>query len=506
MTKGEERLRFGTAGLRGPLGEGPMCMNAEIVHITATAMARWLPPSSKVIIGRDHRHGSEDFANVTARVLIEHGHRPAILAGTVPTPVVAHAVASTDAAAGVMVTASHNPAADNGYKVYVADGGQLLPGAADEIEALMSVMPWPDTVDTTLPHADERPWPVTTPASSGEQVVASYLAAAAQPGGSGSVRVAYSAMHGVGGELFRAVLERAGHEVFSVAEQHAPDPDFPTAAFPNPEEPGTLDLVIALAGEVDADVVLANDPDADRLAVAVKRQGGWERLTGDQVGVLLGWDILEHSPQPSTVATTVVSSTLLAKVAQAKGATCETTLTGFKYLARAGAADTPLVFAYEEALGYAVDPQTVRDKDGITAGLRFASLVARLKEAGRTVDDLLGDLYADFGTHVTGQVTNRFETPHPMDDMTALMAKLRAQPPRAIGGIEVSNVEDLAEGTSSLPPSDVLIFHAVGGRVIVRPSGTEPKIKAYLEAIDQDSARARRRLDHIRLGASALIA
>ena len=496
----EERLRFGTAGLRGPLGEGPMCMNVELVHIAATAIARWLPAASTVIIGRDHRHDSEDFANVTASVLAEFGHTPGVFAGTVPTPVVAHTIRASNAAAGVMVTASHNPATDNGYKVYVADGGQLLPDDAVEIEALMAAQTWPGAVGMSVPVEVELLGESET-----SRYVASALDLSGEERGSPLV-VAYTAMHGVGGSLFAQVLEAAGYELHCVAEQHQPDPAFPTAAFPNPEEPGTLDLVMALADDVDADIVLANDPDADRLAVGVKRDDGWERLTGDQIGVLLGWSVLESADGPCTVATTIVSSTLLAKLATSRGVTAATTLTGFKYLARAGTPEAPLVFAYEEALGYAVDPQVVHDKDGITAGLAFAALASRLKADGRSVDDLLGEIYDEFGTHLTAQVTHRFETERPMDDMSALMAHLRSRPSAHVGEIAVSSIEDLIDGSDTLPPSDVLIYHLDGGRVIVRPSGTEPKIKAYLEVIDHDSDAARQRLDLLRTAVARLLA
>lgn len=491
-----DRLRFGTAGLRAALGEGPMRMNVQIVELAAMAIAAWLPPQSAVVIGRDARYGSEDFANVTARVLAEAGHTPRLFPHPVPTPAVASAVRFSDAAGGVMVTASHNPATDNGYKVYAADSGQIVPDDAAIIEATMSALPWPEEVSTDLPDTVEL---------LGDTEIDTYLAAirGAHDVGGGLV-IAYTAMHGVGAELFVRALEDAGHRVVSVPEQHDPDPDFPTAAFPNPEEPGTLDLVMALADAEDADIVLANDPDADRLAVAVKRDGGWERLTGDQIGVLLGWFMIGRTEGQRSVATTIVSSSLLNKVAAEAGVVCHETLTGFKWLARADTVDAPLVFAYEEALGYSVLP-TIRDKDGISAGLVFAALVAQIASFGHTVDDVLDTLYATHGFHLTSQVSSRFEGDDSMAQMTQRMAELRAEPPSTIGGAAVLDVVDLARGGMDLPASDVLIYHLDGGRVIVRPSGTEPKIKAYLESVAPNRAAAQRGLDTLIAAAPTLL-
>ena len=501
-----DRLTFGTAGLRGPLGDGPLCMNVEQVELAAMAIAEWLPEASTVVIGRDARHGSEDFANVTARVLADAGHRPRIFADPVPTPIVAHLVGVTEAAAGVMVTASHNPATDNGYKVYVADGGQLLPDDAAIIEAAMAALAWPTSVNTTRPVDVE-----VLGATEIETYVRTVSEALETPAQSG-VTIAYTALHGVGGELFGEVLERAGHRVHSVTEQHNPDPDFPTASFPNPEEPGTLDLVSSLADQIGADVVLANDPDADRLAVAVRRPAGWERLTGDEIGVLLASYVLESAPRPCTVASSIVSSTMLSKLAAARDTTHESTLTGFKYLARAGSSEVPLVFAYEEALGYSVLP-SVRDKDGISAGLAFANLVASLHAAGRTVDDLLAELAAEFEHHATSQVSIRFDGDAAMSQMTAVMADLRGQALESLGRFDVIEVIDLAgeqssaasSGEPSLPSADVLIFHLDGGRLIVRPSGTEPKLKAYLEVVAPDIESARGDLDALELATRELL-
>jgi phosphomannomutase len=471
-------------------------MNTQVVEQVAVAIARWLPSGSTVIIGRDARYGSEDFAHVTARVLVEAGHDAQLFPEPVPTPVVAWAVGSTDAAAGVMVTASHNPATDNGYKVYASDGGQILPNDAAVIEEFMDQVAWPDVVSTELPPTVEF---------LGEREIEGYLSAIERPVAPRALTVAYTALHGVGGELFVQALDRAGHRVESVPEQHTPDPDFPTAAFPNPEEPGTLDLVMALADRCDADVVLANDPDADRLAVAVHRDAGWERLTGDQIGVLLGWYLLGQTEGDRAVATTIVSSSMLSKVAEAAGARCHHTLTGFKWLARTDTPDVPLVFAYEEALGYSVLP-SIRDKDGISAGVVFAELVSTVAQFGHTVDEVLKDLSEQHGVHLTSQVSARFEGDDSMAQMTAQMAALRAGPPIDIGGRPVVEAVDLIDGTSDLAPSNVLIYHIDGGRLIIRPSGTEPKIKAYLESVAIDQAAAGERLAALTEAVPALLA
>jgi phosphomannomutase len=495
-----DRLRFGTAGLRAALGDGPLRMNTQVVEQAAMAIASWLPESSAVIIGADARYGSRDFANVTARVLEEAGHRPRLFPETVPTPVVAWAVYASDAAAGVMVTASHNPATDNGYKVYSSDGGQILPDDATVIEAAMDVLPWPEDVSTELPSLVEL---------LGDREVEGYLSAIERPAPPAPITIAYTALHGVGGDLFQTALQRAGHQVLSVPEQHDPDPDFPTAPFPNPEEPGTLDLVLALADSGGADIVLANDPDADRLAVAVKRDSGWERLTGDQIGALLGWFLLGQTEGPRAVATTIVSSSLLGKIAAESGATSHQTLTGFKWLARTDDPELPLVFAYEEALGYSVLP-AIRDKDGISAGLVFAELVATIGQFEHSVDDVLASLYETHGLHLTSQVTARFAGDDAMIQMEARMAELRRKPPSEVGGAAVLEMIDLIDGTgvvagTTLPPSNVLIYHIDGGRLIIRPSGTEPKIKAYIESVDTVRDIARGRMAEIASAAEVLL-
>jgi len=400
-----------------------------------------------------------------------------------------------------MVTASHNPATDNGYKVYTADGGQLLPADASLIEATMASRAWPEDVDATAP-------PGAKLLGRGEldryiETVRSVLSPLRR--GDRGLVVAYTALHGVGAELFGEVLEAGGHRVHSVAEQHEPNPEFPTAPFPNPEEPGTLDLVTALGDEVDADLVLANDPDADRLAAAVRGQDGWERLTGDQIGVLLGWYVLGDNGSSRTVASSIVSSSLLAKVAAAAGANHESTLTGFKWLARAGSESAPLVFAYEEALGYSVAPM-IKDKDGLSAGLAFANMVAWLKVDGRSVVDVLAEIGQAHGHHVTAQVSVRFKGADPMTDMVGTMNRLRHATLSSIGEVAVEGFKDLLVADGEHERADVLLFHLDGGRLIIRPSGTEPKIKAYLEVLDDDAAIASDRLGHLEAATTALLA
>lgn len=492
-----ERLRFGTAGLRAALGEGPNRMNNEVVWLAAHAIATWLPPESTVIIGRDARYGSEDFAAVTARVLHEAGHRPRVFPDPIPTPVVAWMTAQSNAAAGVVVTASHNPAADNGYKVYDGAGAQILPDDASIIEANMDALEWPDDVNATLPDGVEM---------LGEVEIGGYRALAApQPVGH-PLKIVYTAMHGVGGALCVELLRAAGHTVSPVPEQQEPNPDFPTASFPNPEEPGALDLAMALADDVDADLIIANDPDADRLAVALRRDGAWERMTGDEIGTVLGAHLLSTTSGPRSVSTTIVSSSLLEKLATAAGAQTHTVLTGFKWLAKAAAdhPEAPMIFGYEEALGYGVD-FTIPDKDGITAALLLAQVASTLAEQGKSLDDALDDIYSVHGVHVSGQVSHRFEGDDAMTKMTAFMDRLRMNAPSDVGGAAVLSSEDLRPG-GRLPPSDVLIYQLEGGRLIVRPSGTEPKVKAYLEAVGASRVEAHQRLDQMLAAAEVILA
>ncbi|MGW9077574.1 phospho-sugar mutase [Streptomyces kronopolitis] len=479
-------LQFGTAGLRGELGAGPMRMNRSVVIRAAAGLAAYLKAQGDcaglVVIGYDARHKSADFARDTAAVMVGAGLRAALLPCPLPTPVLAFAIRHLGAVAGVEVTASHNPPRDNGYKVYLGDGSQIVPpadaGIAAEIAAVgpLDGVPRPEAGWETLDEA----------------VLTAYLErtdAVLTPGSPRDTRVVYTPMHGVGRDTLVAAFARAGFPApVVVAEQAEPDPDFPTVAFPNPEEPGAMDLAFATARAAGAgvDLVIANDPDADRCAVAVPAPGtpeGWRMLRGDEVGALLAASLVSKRAA-GTFATTIVSSQLLSRIAAAAALPYEETLTGFKWLARVDG----LRYAFEEALGYCVDPEGVRDKDGITAALLITELAAELKQAGRGLADLLDDLAREFGLHATDQLSVR------VDDLSLIadaMRRLREQPPAVLAGLAVSRADDLTRGTQALPPTDGLRYYLAGSpesgiesaRVVVRPSGTEPKLKCYLEVV-----------------------
>lgn len=477
-------LHFGTAGLRGRLGPGPRRMNRAVVSRAAAGLAQYLlregHVGAPVVVGHDARHLSATFARDTAEVLAGHGLRPMLCPRPLPTPVVVAAVGRLSACAAVVVTASHNPAGDNGFKVYAGDGAQIGPPVDEEIAALIEVV----GPQAGIPRSTDYE-------ILGEEVVDRYLARVCglvMPGGPRGVAIAYTALHGVGGAVMRAALSAAGFpRPFVVDAQDEPDPDFPTVAFPNPEEPGATDLVLELARARDVDLVLANDPDADRCAAGVRTADADLRmLSGDELGVLLGWWVLQRgtmaaAPVRGTFATTIVSSRLLGAMARAAGVGFRETLTGFKWIARAA---DDLVYGYEEALGYCVDPTAVRDKDGISAGLLVAELVAFLKAAGRTACEVLDELALAHGLHLTRHVSVRCsDAAFP----AARIQALRTTPPTALGGLPVLGVEDLALGSDQLPPTDGLRYLLGGaddvsdGRVIVRTSGTEPKLKAYIE-------------------------
>ena len=447
-------LHFGTAGLRGPLRGGPNGMNRAVVRRTAAGLAAHLGAGTTVVVGRDARHGSAEFVEDVGAVLAGAGVRALLLPRPLPTPVLAFAVRHLGTDAGVMVTASHNPPQDNGIKVYLADGAQLAAPADVEIERRIAAVD--RVLDLPLGKAevlDEQVWEAYVSA------IAALPASAAR-----DVRVAYTPLHGVGLETLLAACARAGFpEPAVVTEQAHPDPDFPTVSFPNPEEPGALDLLLALAA--DADVAIASDPDADRIAVVV----GDRPLSGDESGVLLA-DHLLSSGVRGRFATTVVSSSMLAKVCVAHDVPFTETLTGFKNLARAG---EDLVYAYEEALGVAVSPATVRDKDGMSSALLVAEMAAQEKARGRTLLDRLAELEERFGRHETRQLSYRVDE---LSRIAAAVEDLRAAPPAAYGGFAVTAVEQ--------PADDVLVHRLEGGRVVVRPSGTEPKLKAYLQLVD----------------------
>ncbi|RSN70301.1 phospho-sugar mutase [Actinomadura sp. WAC 06369] len=502
------RLEFGTAGLRGELGAGPNRMNRVTVLRAAAGLAATLPAGSHVVVGFDARHKSDRFAGDTAAVLTGAGHTVEVFAEPVPTPVLAHAVRTSRAAAGVMVTASHNPPRDNGYKVYWGDGAQIVPPRDAEISAAIDAVGRVDELPLGS-HWDVRHDP------------APYLDAVSglRLGAAGDVSIVYTPMHGVGYDVLHAAFVRAGFPAPAVVpEQAEPDPDFPTVAFPNPEEPGALDLALALAAERDADLVIANDPDADRCAVAVPGPSGWRVLTGDELGGLLAEHVLRHtSGDDRLVVTTIVSSSLLGAIARAHGVRFAESLTGFKWIMKAGTRADRLVFGYEEALGYSVGDDRgvpVNDKDGIGAALAVAALAAEAARAGRTLLDLLDDQARRYGVHATAQVSVRVDD---LSEIAATMARLRAAPPTRLGRRAVEAFDDLARPADGLPPTDGLRFRLEGGaRVVIRPSGTEPKLKCYLEVVEPVSdgtadgvAEARRRaetaLEVLRRGVAELV-
>lgn len=481
-----DRLHFGTAGLRGPLRAGPLGMNRAVVGRAAAGLAAYLVGqrlSGPVVIGYDARHGSAQFARDTAEIVAGAGIPALLLPGALPTPVLAYAVRTLDAAAGVMVTASHNPPRDNGYKVYLGSGAQIVPPADADIEAAIENV---HSLRSVPRSADWR--------TLDESIVDSYVSAvcALLPDGPRDIRIAYTPLHGVGGAVVQTAFERAGFPALQVvAAQAEPDPDFPTVRFPNPEEPGTLDLALELGRT--ADLVIANDPDADRCAAAC----GGTLLSGDELGVLLA-DHLMRRGITGRYVTTIVSSSLLSSLCAARGLPYSETLTGFKWIVRAG---DDVVYGYEEALGYAVAPSIVRDKDGISAALLVAEMAADLKARGKTLLDRLDEIFAEYGVYATGQVSLRVDD---LGVIADLMGRLRADPPRTLLGRNVSTVDDL------LPDADVVRIAADKVRVVVRPSGTEPKLKAYLQVVvtgDVSAARkqAADQLAELRTEISALL-
>ena len=468
------RLEFGTAGLRGELAAGPNRMNRVVVQQTAAGLASYLIDTvggGTVVVGFDARHKSDVFARDTAEVMRGAGLAALVLPRPLPTPVLAFAIRHLGCVAGVMVTASHNPPRDNGYKVYLGDGSQIVPPADAEIEARIDAVGSP----ASIPRGDD--WLVLD-----EAVVQAYVDALtrlADPTTPRDLALVYTPLHGVGNDLVERVLTGAGFgKPIVVPEQAQPDADFPTVAFPNPEEPGAMDLALELAASSAADLVVANDPDADRCAAAVASEEGWRMLRGDEVGALLADSLLRRGAR-GVFATTIVSSSLLRRMAGEHGVEFTETLTGFKWIGRVPG----LAYGYEEALGYCVAPHLVRDKDGISALLLLAELASELKAQGSTLLDRLDQIAERYGVYATDQLSVR------VDDrslITEAMRRLRSSPPRELGGYGVEHTDDLSEGTSSLPPTEGLRYRLEdGGRVVVRPSGTEPKLKCYLEAVVQ---------------------
>jgi phosphomannomutase len=468
-------LQFGTAGLRGRLGPGSNRMNRVVVARAAAGLAAYLVANGGggVVVGYDARRNSEVFARDTARIMAGAGLAAMVLPEALPTPVLAFAIRELDCAAGVMVTASHNPPDDNGYKVYLGDGSQIVPPADAEIAACIAA------VGPLASIAQSDDYRILDGA-----VLDSYVARAVALLGEGprDVSAVYTAMHGVGGEVFMRAVGQAGFGApTAVAAQFAPDGRFPTVNFPNPEEPGAMDLSLADARAQDADVIIANDPDADRCAAGIRCGADYRMLTGDEVGALLGWWIAERgrrdgSPVTGVYAQSIVSGTLLERIATDAGLGYATTLTGFKWISKVPG----LRFGYEEALGYCCDPAAVRDKDGITASLLMLEMVAALKAQGRGPQDVLDDLARSHGLYATSQLSVR------VSDLSLIadaMARLRADPPGVLGGRAVLRMDDLERGVDGLPPTDGLRFTLSDARVIIRPSGTEPKLKCYLQVV-----------------------
>jgi phosphomannomutase len=488
------RLSFGTAGLRGIVAAGPNRMNKATVTATTAAMANWLlardpgAAAAGVVVGCDARHRSDEFAAQTAGVLAGAGIRVHMLPGREPTPFLAYSIRHFRAAAGVMITASHNPAADNGYKLYLSDGAQIVPPADTDIEAAIAAIG---------PLAGIAVAPLDSPLITwhGQELTQAYLDAIIgelghAPASAAWLRFVYTPLHGVAGRLALRAFGQAGFAAPDVVDtQLEPDPDFPTVRFPNPEEPGALDLAIALARRSGAELVIANDPDGDRLAVAIpdpSASSGYRQLTGDQVGALLGAFLLGRlAADPGTemarqlVVSTVVSGSLLTRIAAAAGAQSARTLTGFKWIVRAAdlREDVRFAFGYEEALGYAVT-SAVRDKDGISAALAILSLAAASWSVGESLQDAYDALEVTHGVHHTAQVTL------PTEATVDVMSRLRAAAPRELAGLPVTSVTDYSGGSWELPSADMLSFELPGARVVIRPSGTEPKIKAYLEVVE----------------------
>lgn len=487
-----ERLTFGTAGLRGALGPGPNRMNRALVRRASAGFGQYVVNELGVgtmAVGYDARHGSRDFAEDTARVLAGLGFTVFLAREPAPTPLLAYAVRALGCRGGVMVTASHNPPQDNGYKVYWSNAAQIIPpqdagisACIDEVKAQAWIMV-PEMADL-LRAGRVRPIPVAV-----DQAYAHEVDALRTWTGPTDIGIVYTAMHGVGRKEVEQALTRNGYaHLHVVPEQGDPDPDFPTVAFPNPEEPGALDLALALATRIGADVVLANDPDADRLAVALPVPGEHARfraLTGNELGVLLADDCFRHAPpvDKPLVACSVVSSQLLGRMAAARGVACAQVLTGFKWIADAAlkhaARGGHFVMGYEEAIGYSVG-EVVRDKDGVSAALLVADMVARARAEGATLFDRLAAIYQAHGVHRSRQKSLRM-TPA---EGAVLMARIRANPPTAIGPYAIDKTTDFLIDKTGLPPSDLLAYHLEGGhRILVRPSGTEPKVKVYFEAV-----------------------
>ena len=486
-------LQFGTAGLRGPIRPGPSGMNRAVVGRAASGIVAYMKERNltSVVIGRDARYGSEDYTFETAEIMSGAGMVVYVLPRPLPTPVLAFATNDLGCDVGIMVTASHNPPQDNGYKVY-------LGGTVDGIEYRGSQIVSPtdisiaqkiDAITSLKAQPRGKAWTVL-----GEEVIEKYITRTASLATNpGDLRIVYTAMHGVGTETIQRVFHTAGFpSPILVDAQSAPDPDFPTVAFPNPEEPGAIDLALETAKNFDAHLVIANDPDADRCAAAVNDpKTGWRMLRGDELGAIFGESIARKS-STGIFANSIVSSSILKKIAGHYNLEFKETLTGFKWLAKIKG----LTFGYEEALGYAVDAITVNDKDGISAAITLAQIATDLAKDGKTVLDLLDEVWARHGFHATEQISIRLSD---LSKVGVILGGLRNNPPQQIAGRKVTSIDDLAAPTDGLPPTDGLRIWLDGGvRIIIRPSGTEAKMKCYIEAIEKDSETAQVVLDQLR--------
>ena len=486
-------LQFGTAGLRGPIGPGPSRMNRAVVGRTAAGIATYMKQRgmTKIVIGRDARYGSEDYTFETAEIMSGAGMDVYILPRPLPTPILAFATEYLKCDIGIMVTASHNPPQDNGYKVYVGPSADEIEYASSQIITPTDLLMAKEISEVRslklLPRS--KKWTVL-----GEEVISEYIdrtsALAPRPG---DLKVVYTAMHGVGTEIAQRVFNHAGFAtLILVDEQCAPDPDFPTVAFPNPEEPGAIDLALKKARDFGAELVIANDPDADRCAAAINDpQVGWRMLRGDEIGIIFGEWIARTKPT-GTFSNSIVSSSALRKIAHHYGIDFREVLTGFKWIAKI----QDLAFGYEEAIGYAVDPKTVNDKDGISAAIFLAQIAVDLKQEGLTISDLLNDVWQRHGFHGTEQISIRVSD---LSAISRLLNGMRKSPPQEIAGRSVESIDDLATPKDALPPTDGLRIWLAGGiRIIIRPSGTEAKLKCYLEVITKTSEESQQLLDEIR--------
>ncbi len=484
-------LQFGTAGLRGPIGPGPSCMNRAVVSRAAAGIAAFMKKHGlqSVVIGRDARHGSAEFAKDSAEVLAGAGFQTYVLPRELPTPVLAFTVNKLKADVGIMVTASHNPAIDNGYKVYL---GGVVNGINYHGSQIIS--PIDSEISDFISKADLKPNRVTKYETVAESVIDDYIKSVANicqtPN---KLKIVYTALHGVGAETFLKVFEKAGfaHPIL-VKEQEKPDPDFPTTPFPNPEEAGAIDLALDYASRENADLVIANDPDADRCAIAINDPvHGWRMLRGDEVGAIVGKYLIERDRiNNGAFANSLVSSSLLSKMAKKAGIEFHETLTGFKWLSKI----PNLTFGYEEALGYCIDAKSVNDKDGISVGLLIAQIAGELRDAGVSLSDYLNLIGDEYGFHQTDQISIRVND---LSIISSLLNKVATNPPATLAGSALISAEDLSK-SKSMPTPGIRCYYHDGVRIIIRPSGTEPKLKCYIEVVSSSKSDAQLRCDQIK--------